>query len=149
MEPRKIIEAALFLSPRPLTTKELAEIAGCDPDTVLKSISEIESSLKGAGSALIVERIGNAFRLSVDPEVYPFVAHLAPLPEFSRSELKVLAELAVKGKVPLSRVKKVRGWEGFLKKVLNLGIARKVRSGRATYLVKTPLFEKYFALTEE
>ncbi len=149
MKAKKIIEAALFLSSKPLTIQELSEIAKCSPDDVLKLISELEQDLRERNSAIIVERIGNAFRLSIDPEVYPFVAHLSPVPEFSRAELRILAELATNGRVPLSKVKRMKNWESFLEKVLRLGVVRTVKQGRAKYLEKTSLFEKYFALTEE
>ncbi len=149
MEVKKIVEAALFLSPRPLTLKELADLAKAKPEDILAAIDVLRSELEERGSALVVEQIGNAYRLSVSPEVYPYVAHLSPVPEFSKAELRLLAEMAVEGKIPMSRVKRLKNWEQFLEKVLKLGVVRREKKGKAVYLVKTPLFEKYFSLTEE
>ncbi len=143
--PRKIIEAALFLSPRPLTYRELADLAGISPSEVDAILSEISDSLSAAGSSIVLERFANAARLYVSKDVFPYVRMLAAVPEFTPKELEVVAYIAMKGSATRADLRKITSRaDSAIDKLRSLGAVVVRRRGRTVEVRKTDLFDRYF-----
>lgn len=145
MDPRRIVEAALFISPRPLTIAELAEIAGADEETVEKIVGDLEREFT-EDRGISLERIGNAVRLYVPPDVFPLVRHLTPLPEFSEWEARVIGYIAQKDAVLRSELRKKFGRraDSVIEKLRSLGAIVTKKRGRTLEIRKTRLFHRYF-----
>jgi len=147
-DPRKLIEAALFLSPRPLSLAELSKIAGVPPSDVQKILDELEEHYRSSDSALVLERFANAVRLYVSPDVFPYVKDLAAVPEFSKRELEVVAYIAMKGSVLRSELKKMySGADRVIEKLRSLGAVILRRKGKTYEVKKTELFDRYFGVS--
>ena len=143
--PRKIIEAALFLSPRPLTYRELAELAGIDPSDVSAILDDIARAYESCESALVLERFVNAARLYVAPDIFPYVRKLAAVPEFTPKELEVVAYIAMKGGATRSELRKITSRaDSAVDKLRSLGAVVVRRKGKTLEVRKTDLFDRYF-----
>ena len=143
MDPERIVEAALFISPRPLTEEELCELVGVDADALHVILRRIRERLEG--SVLIIEQIGKTYRMYVAPDVFPYVKNLAGVPEFTQGELKVIAYIASKNAVLRSELrKKFRSTDSALKKLSSLGLISMRKKGNTYEIKKTPLFDRYF-----
>ncbi len=140
------MEALLFLTPVPLSAREIGELVGVTEEEVLSAISELKK--RYADSALIIEESLGGYRMNVREEYAWIGRKLGVLPEFSEWELRVIAELLKEGKVPLSRIKKRKGWKDFVEKLVHLGGAVVRKEGKRELLVKTPYLERYFRVRE-
>jgi len=146
-DPRKLVEAALFLSPRPLSLAELSKIANIPPSDVQKILGELEERYRSSDSALVLERFANAVRLYVSPDVFPYVKDLAAVPEFSKRELEIVAYIAMKGSVLRSELKKMySGADRVIDKLRSLGAVILRRKGKTYEVKKTELFDRYFGV---
>jgi len=145
MDPRRIIEAALFISPRPLSISELADLAKTTPETVDTILSELEKEFS-EGRGIVLERIGNAVRFYVPDDVFPFVKHLSPVPEFSEREVRVIAYIASKGTVLRSELRKMFGSasDKAIEKLRALGAISVRKKGKTLEIKKTSVFDRYF-----
>ncbi|GEM_PF-5673996 len=142
---RRIVEAALFLSPRPLTVRELSQRAGVSPSDILKILDDIGKRFSDVDSALVLERFGSAVRLYVAPDVLPLVRDLAAVPEFSDRELEVVAYIALKGSVLRSELRKLyRSADRVIEKLRSMGAIITKKKGRTVEVRKTELFDRYF-----
>lgn len=126
--PELIIEAALFISGRPLSDEELARIAKIPAEHV----SELVESLKSyyEGRSITIEKRPSGWYMTVRPEFQEIVGRLAPKPELSRAELKTLAVLLERGGMFLSDLAKIRGSSAYrhvrrLRKEGLIGVRRK------------------------
>ncbi len=148
-DPKKLIEAALFLSPRPLSLAELSKIANIPPSDVQKVVEELEARYSSSDSALVIERFANAVRLYVSPDVFPYVKDLAAVPEFTKRELEIVAYIAMRGTVLRSELKKIySGADRVVEKLRSLGAVILRRKGKTYEIKKTELFDRYFGVTE-
>ncbi len=143
--PRKVVEAALFISPRPLSLSELAEIARTDVETVEQIVEELSKEF-GEGRGIVLERVGNAVRLYVPDDVFPLVRHLSPVPEFDGQELRVVAYIAREGAVLRSTLRKLfgRAADRAVEKLKGMGAVVVRRKGRTYEIRKTKVFDDYF-----
>ncbi len=142
---RRVVEAALFLSPRPLTIRELAQRADVSPSDVLSILDDIERRYSEMGSALVLERFGSAVRLYVSPDVLPLVRDLAAVPEFSDRELEVVAYIALKGAATRAELRKLyRSADRVIEKLRSMGAVITKKKGRTVEVRKTELFDRYF-----
>ncbi|MDN5358452.1 MAG: segregation and condensation protein [Candidatus Diapherotrites archaeon] len=149
-EPRRIIEAALFLSPRPLSIAELSKLADVPPHEVAKILDDLESRYRSIDSALVFERLANAVRLYVHPDVFPHVKELAAVPEFTKRELEVVAYLAVHGSATRPQLRKIySNADRVVDKLRSLGAVIVRKSGKTYEIKKTELFDRYFGVTQQ
>ena len=143
--PRKIIEAALFLSPRPLTYRGLAELAEVEPEQIDGILSEIADAYAKIGSSIVLERFANAARLYVASDVFPYVKKLAAVPEFTPKELEVVAYIAMRGSATRSELRKITSRaDSAVDKLRSLGAVIVRRKGKTLEIKKTELFDRYF-----
>jgi len=98
------LEALLFLTPKPLTLQEISKLLESSPQEITKALQELKKRYEG--TALQVEEFLNSYRLNVRDEYRDLARKLGLLPEFSKGELKILAELLRKGELRLSWIKK-------------------------------------------
>ena len=147
---RNLVEAALFLSPEPLTRRRLAKILG---GTALAYVDRILEELKAEfdapthGIELLVED-GRAF-LQVKRPYVDRVAHLAPQQDISRPVLRTLATIAYNNPLTQADLIKVRGNKayGHVTELLERGLIRAEPQGRTLLLSVTDEFLRYFGLS--
>jgi segregation and condensation protein B len=145
-----LVEAALFLSPRPLTRRAIAKILGdvqlAYVDRLLEDLAQVYAeSIRGI--ELLIDD-GRA-TLRVKHEYIERVAHLAPQQDIPRPTLRTLAVIAYNQPVTQAQVIRVRGNKGYahIQELLERGLVRSEEHGRTLLLHVTSEFLRHFGLS--
>lgn len=103
------LEALLFVAERPLSRREIAQLAGTDRETVDARLGDLEVSLQGRGTRLVVD--GDRVELATAPEGGALVARYvgADAIRLSAASLEALAIVAYRQPVAKSAVERIRG----------------------------------------
>lgn len=146
-EEKKLIEAALFMSPKPMTMDELSELTGnTDKDAVRKIVLEIKQQYAERDSGIEIFTMGDSYIMQVNSEYDEKVAYLASESEFSKSVTKTLALISFKQPVKQSLVIKYRNTKAYdhIKLLLEKELIARQRTGRTYILRTTRKFLEYF-----
>lgn len=149
-EDRALIEAALFLTPQPLTRRGLAKILG---DVQLEYVDRLLAELareyadEEHGLELHSEEGRAGFR--VKKAFIDRVSHLAPQQDIPRPVLRSLAVIAYNHPMTQSDLVKVRGNKayGHVQELLARNLIRAEESGRTLLLHVTKEFLRHFGLS--
>lgn len=149
-EDRALIEAALFLSPQPLTRRGLAKILG---EVQVAYIDRLLAELKREyddpihGLELHAEEGRAGFR--VKTTFIDRVSHLAPQQDIPRPILRSLAVIAYNHPMTQSDLVKVRGNKAYahVQELLARNLIRAEESGRTLLMHVTKEFLRHFGLS--
>ena len=149
MEDRALIEAALFLSPQPLTRRGLARILGdVQSAYVDRLLVELSREYEGRvhGLELHIEEGRAGFR--VKRAYLDRVSHLAPQQDIPRPILRSLAVIAYNHPMTQSDLVKVRGNKAYahIQELIERNLIRAEEAGRTLLLHVTPEFLRHFGL---
>ncbi|MFA6036171.1 MAG: SMC-Scp complex subunit ScpB [Candidatus Micrarchaeia archaeon] len=146
--PRRHIEAALFMSSRPMTLEELAKIAGvAAPGFVEGELKELQTEYASKGSAIEIVNEGGGYYMRVRSEYADKAGSLAKMPDISRASLKVLAFISKNDGMEQSKLVKMLGSGVYehMKELMEKGFVTRVKKGRTMAIHTTPKFSEYFA----
>jgi segregation and condensation protein B len=103
------LEALLFVAERPLSRREIAQLAGTDRTTVDERLGDLEVSLRDRGVRLLVD--GERVELATAPEGGALVARYvgADAIRLSPASLETLAIVAYRQPVTKSAIERIRG----------------------------------------
>lgn len=103
------LEALLFVAERPLSRREIAQLAGVDRETVDARLGDLEVSLRERGIRLVVS--GDRVELATAAEAGALIARYvgADAVRLSPASLETLAIVAYRQPVAKSFVERVRG----------------------------------------
>jgi segregation and condensation protein B len=103
------LEALLFVAERPLSRREIAQVAGVDAETVDARLGDLEVSLRGRGIRLLLA--GDRVELATAPELGGLVARYvgADAVRLSPAGLETLAIVAYRQPVTKAAVERIRG----------------------------------------
>jgi segregation and condensation protein B len=147
MEKEKIIEAALFMSPKPLTIDELKQISSTETRLEAKAlVEELIHFYNNRKSSLEVVKLPIGYQMRVKETYEDYVSHLATDNAFSKGVMKTLALIAYKQPIIQSDVVKYRNNKAYdhLKILFDNGFIRKEPKGRTYTLTTTQKFIEYF-----
>lgn len=147
LEKEKIMEAALFMSPKPLTLDELNAIAQTESRLETKAMmTELMSFYNSRKSALEVVELPVGYQMRVKEDYEDHVQQFAQNSMFSRGIMKTLAFIAYKQPISQSVVVKYRNNKAYdhLKLLLDEGFIKKEPKGRTFVLTTTTKFIEYF-----
>lgn len=146
MENKALVEAALFVSEKPLTVRSLSQITGLTEKEVNLLVLDLMRDTKslGRGVELVGTPEGYEFRLK--PEYREKVVKLAPFSDLSEGVLRTLAIVAANQPVKQSVIVRYQGNKayGYIEKLIDKGLIVSEKSGRTKLISTTPGFEKYF-----
>jgi len=145
---RRHIEAALFMSSRPMALEELAKIAGVAAHGFVETeLKELQREYSERGSAIELAFEDNKYYLRVRSEYADKAGSLAKMPDISRASLKVLAFISKNDGMEQSKLVKMLGSGVYdhMKELLEKGFVTRVKKGRTMALHTTPKFSEYFA----
>ncbi len=136
---KKILEAALFMSPKALSTEELAKTI--ENESLLEThrlVKELCEEFNARDSALEIIDLSGSFQMKVRSDFEENVQHFAATSEFNKSIQKTLALIAFKQPIKQSLVIKLRNNKGYdhIHVLLEKGLISKSPFGR-TFLLKT------------
>lgn len=103
------LEALLFVAERPLSRREIAQLAGTDRETVDARLGDLEVALQGRGTRLVVD--GDRVELATAPDGGALVARYvgADAIRLSPASLETLAIVAYRQPVTKSAIERIRG----------------------------------------
>jgi len=145
---RRYIEAALFMSSRPMGVDELAQIAGVSaPGFVEKELQELQREYSENGSALEIAFENNHYLMRVRSEFADRTSILAKEADISRGALRVLALVSKNEGLEQSKLVKTLGSSVYdhVHELLEKDFIVRSKKGRTMALRTTPKFKEYFA----
>lgn len=112
MELKRIIEAILFISPRPITTKSLfKKIEGCSLSDIENAMKELIDEYRGPDRAIEIIPVSGGYQMRTKIEFKDWVKRFVRERdvELTRSVLEALAIIAYKQPVSKREIDIVRG----------------------------------------
>lgn len=152
IENLKKIEAALFLSARFLSLKELVLLTDINPLMLKELIEKLIEKYNIEESAIEIVVKENMWKMDVCKEYVSMVNKLATgTSEFTKSEQETLAVIAYKQPVKQSVVIKIRGNKAYdhIKKFIEVGLTVGKRVGHTKELKLSDDFFDYFHLQKK
>ncbi len=151
MDQKRIVEAALFMSGRPLSAEELGRLLGVAAlGYIEKIVGELAREYDERKSAVQVVSEAGKYALRLREEYSAIAKDFAKEAELSRGALKVLAYISKSPNVLKSSVVKLLGTSvyGYVKELCDKGFLEQKRSGRSSKLSVTEKFRQYFNVVE-
>lgn len=148
-----LVEAALYVSGRPLTVTELCSVLKTRSQRKVKTlVKTLMQEYASRNTALeILELKDERYVLQLKAEFTPYVRKLVKRPLLSVGPLKTLAYIALRQPIPRKRVIEVRGHHayGHIKLLKEMGLIASERKGRTAVLKTTDYFADYFGLSHD
>lgn len=141
------MEAALFMSPKPVSLEELKTIADVESRIETKAmIEELIHYYNTKQSSLEIISLPVGYQMRVKQEYEEKVQHYATDTMFNKGVMKTLALIAYKQPISQSTVIKYRNNKAYdhLKVLVENGFVKKEPIGRTYSLTTTTKFIEYF-----
>jgi segregation and condensation protein B len=110
---KRVVEALLFSSERPVSAGRLAELSGAgDGRQAREIVKELQRDYEASGRAFAIEEIAGGFQLLTRPEFAPYVSRLRNRQEqesLTKAALETLAIVAYRQPVTRAAVEDIRG----------------------------------------
>jgi segregation and condensation protein B len=143
---KKLIEAALFMSSRPLSIEEIARITSVPAASIEKRLGELQREYAEKGVEVICNPEG--WHMRVKPDLLPKVAHLTPYADLKDGHKRTLALIVYKEPAKQSDIVHIQGNKAYayIKFLRRKGLIKAEKEGRTVKLTVTKEFERYFGL---
>lgn len=137
-ETAKIIEAALFTSPQPLTLTDLYSLTRQNVSELRIALNELIEFYNSSDSALEIAETTQGFQMKVRKGFDEKVTHLTKAPELSKGVMKTLAFIAYKQPIKQSDLIKYRTTSAYdeIRVLEEKGLISREQRGR-TFVVRT------------
>ena len=146
-----VIEAALFMSSRPLALAELGKLVGiAAPGFVEQKVKALMAQYDAAGSAVEIAEENGKYYMRVRQHYVQYVKDFAQAAEISKHALRTLAYISKSEGMKKSDLCKRLGSTIYsdVGELVDKGFVLQKKSGRSTLLSTTPKFKSYFGQTE-
>lgn len=150
MDHKKLIEAALFISQKPLDLHDLAKITGLSSlGFVKESVESLQKDYEGKGVEIV--QIGEGWQMQVPPDLLPAVASLTPYHDLPEGPKRSLALVLYKEPVKQSEIIHIQGNKAYayLKALRKMGLIKGEKEGHTRILTVTKELESYFGQPKE
>ena len=153
VELARIVEALLFLSPDPVSVRELAEACETGEAQVQSAVDLLEEEMANGNRGVVLKEIAGGFALASDPVAEPAARRLLAKPRtppLTQAQAETLAIIAYLQPVSRPEIARIRGVasESAVATLTERGLieeAGRSRFGAVIYRT-TALFEKLFGL---
>jgi len=152
---KKVIEALLFVSEKPLTLEDLRQaLDGLDEKEILENIEKLKTEYQEYQRSFNIAELAGGYQIVTHPEFAPWISKLFKRDEtrLSVPALETLAIIAYKQPLTRSEIEKIRGVnvDGVLKTLIDKSLikvrGRKDAPGRPITYGTTDGFLKRFGL---
>lgn len=148
-----LIEAALYVTGRPLDIKTLGSVAGFHSEDKTRELArQLKGKYGNDGSCLeILELSDGRFVMQLKPQYVRYVKRLASRQLLTAGPMKTLSFIAYRQPVTQSYLAKVRGNLAYshVKQLREIGLITEEKLGRTKVLRTTPNFADYFNLNHD
>ena len=148
-----MIEAALYVTGRPIDIKTLGSVVGFRSEDKTRELArQLKDKYGNNGSCLeILELSDGRFVMQLKPKYVGYVKRLATRQLLTAGPMKTLSFIAYRQPVTQSYLAKVRGSLAYshVKQLRDIGLISEERLGRTKVLRTTPNFADYFNLSHD
>lgn len=152
-EAKARIEAALYVSGRPLSAEELAKAAGfTSKRKAIRLARSLMQSYNSPEHAIqIVEYSGNRFAMQLKPQFAKVAKRFSMKPLLPQSVLKTLSYIAFFQPITSQDLAEKRGPQVYqhIKQLEQMGFIQGEPSGKTKVYRTTPTFAEYFGLSPD
>ncbi|NOX71159.1 MAG: SMC-Scp complex subunit ScpB [Candidatus Micrarchaeota archaeon] len=147
---KKIIEAALFMTSRPLTLRELSKISDVKSLGYIREVIE-ELSNEYAERGVEIVEFPDGWMMQVKREFLDRVSHLTPYSDLLEGHKRALAIIAYKEPIKQSDLIKIQGNKAYnyIKTLERKGLIKTEKHGRTKVISLTAEFERYFGESKQ
>ncbi len=148
-EIKKLLEAALFMSPKPLSLTDLYQISKANVSDLRIALNDLTDDYKARDSALEIVENSLGYSMKLRSGYENIAASFASKSELNRSESKTLAFIAYKQPIKQSVLVKYRGNQAYedVKALEEKGLIARNPEGRSFVVRTTRKFLDYFGET--
>ncbi|MCX7958287.1 MAG: SMC-Scp complex subunit ScpB [Deltaproteobacteria bacterium] len=153
---KSIIESILFVSDRPITARDIADVLGegFDAKGVRRHLEEMIAEYENRKGGIFLREVAGGFQLYTNPENAEYLKKLIDVKPFrlSRAALETLAIVAYRQPVTKSEVEEIRGVDSsgalrvLIEKKLVRIVGKKDEPGRPFLYGTTKEFLEFFDL---
>ncbi|MBI4020456.1 MAG: SMC-Scp complex subunit ScpB [Candidatus Aenigmarchaeota archaeon] len=150
MEHKKLLEAALFVSPSPMMLNDLGKLLGVNSLGYVKELlGELQKQYAETGLEIVNTPEG--YQMQVKPEFLGNVGHLNPHSDLSEGCKRTLALVLYKEPAKQSEIIKLQGNKAYnyIKDLTRRGLIKAEREGHTKILKVTQELESYFGVPKE
>lgn len=150
MANKKLIEAALFMSPGALSPMEVAALVGCPEQEATEVLEELLAEYgQRESSVQIMKTSDSRYKMSLREGYHKPVSHLAVGADFTKAQLRTLGLVLAKQPVRQSFVVRVIGNKAYdyVKELEGEGFIKSEKWRNTKLLSTTPKFEEYFGVS--
>ena len=147
-----LIEAALYVTGRPVDLKTLASVLGMRSEEKVRDVArKLKEHYKNAGAIEILELSDGRFVMQLRPQYAPHVKRLATRQLLTPGPMKTLSFIAYRQPITQSYLAKVRGNLSYshVRQLQEQGLISEEKLGRTKILRTTPNFSDYFNLSQD
>ena len=153
IEPKALLEAALFIADKGLRKEELSDLIGLPIEEIEGLLESLKKDMENKERGIkLVERNGE-FLLQVKRNYLDRVRHLAPHQDMSRGVLRTLSVIAYHNPILQKEVVDIRGNGAYshIEELKERNFIKSEKDGRTKLLSVTDHFLRYFEIesTEE
>lgn len=151
MSEKALVEAALFVSDKPLSIEKLSAMVHLPQDEVKTYLIRLQTDYRIEDRGFELVETPEGYELRVKPQYREQVAKLAPFADLSEGMMRTLAIIAAKQPVKQSLIVKYQGNKSYAY-IANLetkGLIKCEKFSRTKICTTTPEFEKYFGTSAE
>jgi len=151
MNKKALIEAAFFVSSKPLNPRYLSKLFSIPEEEIVSIIEEISNELKKEERGIMLIQTSEGYELVVKPEYRSLVSKIAPFSDLSEGVKRTLAIIIAKQPVKQSVIVKIQGNKAYdyLKILEKKGLIKAEKFGRTKIISLTKNFEEYFGKSVE
>jgi len=145
---KKVVEAALFMTNKPLKLRELSKITGVNSLGYVREIlEELKSDYRERG--IDIMEFPDGWMMHVRQDLLNKVKHLTPYSDLLEGHKRALAIIAYKEPIKQSDLIKIQGNKAYnyIKVLEKKGLIKSEKVGRTKTLLLTAEFERYFGDT--
>lgn len=145
-EIEKLIEAALFMTSKPLTIFDLTKITKANLHDIKVAIKNLQNEYNERGSWIEIIKIDRSYLMRLKPQYADKIADFAQETELSKRALRVLAIVANNDGIIQSKVSRILGpsaYEG-VKELEEKNYITTEKKGHSKILRLTSKFKTYF-----
>lgn len=148
-EKKGLIEAALFISDKPISIHDLKTITGLKKNEIKEILKKINEETREDHRGVELLNIDESYHLKVKEKYLDNVSHLTPYADLSRAMLKVLSLAVYKKDITQSEIVKTIGNRAYdyVKDLEQRGLIKTEKSGRTKILTLTEEFMNYFGVS--
>jgi len=143
----RLVEAALFISGKPVSISEIQAVQDLDARTIRSSLNRLQDEFNANDRAIEIVKVGTKYSMQVKEEFRPGVANMAA-PELSKDVLKIASLIGYYQPIMRSKLADLGGsktYEG-VKELVDHGLVRARPKGRSYELTTTKKFIEYFGI---